>query len=140
MFARVSQYSVDSERLQQEQGEVEEHLLPALRMQPGFSGGLLLAYTQKGKVLAVTLWESEQEMHATDEASHWFRVFGAAAVEGKVTDVETYEVYRAQLTHPEPQYPSGQGLIESVARRSLISWATRLPVPTSHEIPLGIRQ
>ena len=90
MFARVSKYSVDSERLQQEQGEVEEHLLPALRMQPGFSGGLLLANTQKGKVLAVTLWESEQEMHATDEASHWFRVFGAAAVEGTVTDVETY--------------------------------------------------
>ena len=102
MFARVSQYSVDPERLQQEQGEVEEHLLPALRMQPGFSGGLLLANPQKGKVLAVTLWESEQEMHATDEASHWFRVFGAAAVEGTVTDVETYEVYRAQLSHPEP--------------------------------------
>jgi hypothetical protein len=76
MFARVSQYSVDSERLQQEQGEVEEHLLPALRMQPGFSGGLLLANPHKGKVLA--------------------------AVEGTVTDVETYEVYRAQLAHPEP--------------------------------------
>src|SRR5215210_8280175 len=103
MFARVSQYSVDSERLQQRQGEVEEHLLPALRMQPGFSGGLLLANPHKGKVLAVTLWESEQEMHATDEASHWFRIFGAAAVEGRVTDVETYEVYRAQLTHPEPE-------------------------------------
>src|SRR5215203_189612 len=101
MFARVSHYSVDSERLQQEQGEVEEHLLPALRMQPGFSGGLLLANPHKGKVLAVTLWENEQEMHATDEASHWFRVFGAAAVEGTVTDVETYEVYRAQLDHPQ---------------------------------------
>ena len=102
MFARVSQYSVDSERLQQERGEVEEHLLPALRMQPGFSGGLLLANTQKGKVLVVTLWESEQEMHATDEASHWFRAFGAEAVEGTVTDVETYEVYRARLDHSQP--------------------------------------
>jgi hypothetical protein len=50
----------------------------------------------------VTLWESEQEMHATDEASHWFRVFGAAAVEGMVTDVETYEVYRARLDHSQP--------------------------------------
>src|ERR671910_3369255 len=102
MFARVSQYSVDLERLQQEQAEVEKHLLPAIRMQPGFSGGLLLANPQKGKVLAVTLWESEPDMHATDEASHWFRVFGAAAVEGTVTDVETYEVYIARLDHPEP--------------------------------------
>ena len=102
MFARVSQYSVDSERLQQGRVAVEDHLLPALRMQHGFSGGLLLANPQKGKVLAVSLWESEQEMHATDEASHWFQAFGAEAVEGTVTDVETYEVYRAQLRHPEP--------------------------------------
>jgi hypothetical protein len=53
-------------------------------------------------VLAVSLWEDEQAMHATDEASVWFRAFGAEAVEGEVTDVETYEVYRAQLAHPEP--------------------------------------
>ena len=41
-------------------------------------------------------------MHATDEASHWFRVFGAEAFEGTVKDVETYQVYRARLDHPLP--------------------------------------
>jgi hypothetical protein len=50
----------------------------------------------------VTLWEDEQNMHATDEASHWFRVFNAEAFDGKVGDVEIYEVYRARLDHPEP--------------------------------------
>ena len=102
MFARVSQYEVRPEYLQQGQLAVEEHLLPALRMQPGFSGGLLLGNPEEGKVLAVSLWEDEQAMHATDEASVWFRAFGAEAVEGEVTDVETYEVYRAQLAHPAP--------------------------------------
>jgi len=102
MFARVSQYSVRPERLQQGKRAIEEHLIPALRMQAGYSGGLLLANPQKGKVLAVSLWESEQEMHATDEASHWFRAFGAEAAEGTVTDVETYEVYRSRLDHPQP--------------------------------------
>ena len=102
MFARVTRFDVRSERLREGQREIEEHVLPALEMQVGYSGGLLLANSQQGKVLAVSLWESEQEMHATDEVSHWFRVFGAAAVEGTVTDVETYEVYRAQLSHPEP--------------------------------------
>jgi heme-degrading monooxygenase HmoA len=102
MFARVSQYSVRPERLEEGQRAIEEHVIPALRMQPGYSGGLLLANPESGKVLAVSLWESEQEMHATDEASHWFRLFGAAAVEGTVTGVETYEVYHALLTHPEP--------------------------------------
>jgi hypothetical protein len=63
---------------------------------------LLLANPVDGKLFAVTLWESEENMHATDEASHWFRVFGAEAFEGTVTDVETYEVLHARLTHPEP--------------------------------------
>ena len=102
MFARVSELTVRPERLQEGYREIEEHVIPALRMQPGFSGGLLLGNPESGKVLAVSLWENELEMDATDEASHWFRAFGAEAAEGTVTDVETYEVYRAQLTHPEP--------------------------------------
>jgi hypothetical protein len=102
MFARVSQYTVHPEGLEEGQRAIEEHLIPALRMQHGYNGGLLLANPQKGKVLAVSLWEGEQEMHATDEASHWFRAFGAEAVQGTVTDVETYEVYHARLTHPQP--------------------------------------
>jgi hypothetical protein len=102
MFARVTQLAVRPERLNQGHRAVEDHLIPALRMQAGYSGGLLLANPESGKMLSVTLWEDEQEMHATDEASHWFRVFGAAAFEGSVEDVETYEVYRARLAYPLP--------------------------------------
>ena len=102
MFARVSHYTVHPERLQEGKRAIEDHVIPALRMQIGYGGGLLLANPQKGKMLTVTLWESEQDMHATDEASQWFRAFGAQAAEGSVTDLETYEVYRALLTHPEP--------------------------------------
>ena|SRR5215210_5649644 len=102
MFARVTQFDVHPERLREGHREIEEHVLPALRMQVGYSGGLLLANPEGGRMLAVTLWENEENLHATDEASHWFRVFGAEAVEGTVTDVETYEVYRAQLAYPQP--------------------------------------
>ena len=102
MFARVTQSVVNPERLRQRSREVEDHVIPALRMQSGYSGGLLLGNPESGKVLAVSLWETEQEMHATDEASCWFRSYGAEAVGGTVADVETYEVYRARLTHPQP--------------------------------------
>jgi hypothetical protein len=102
MFARVTRLDVRPEHLNEGHREIEEHVIPALRMQVGYSGGLLLANLEDGKLFAVTLWESEQDMHATDEASHWFRVFGAEAFEGTVTDVETYEVFHARLTHPEP--------------------------------------
>jgi heme-degrading monooxygenase HmoA len=102
MFARVIHFDVRSERIQKGYRSIVEHVLPALEMQKGYSGALLLANSQQGKMLAVSLWESEQEMHATDEASQWFRLFGAEAAEGKVTDVETYEVYLARLDHPQP--------------------------------------
>jgi heme-degrading monooxygenase HmoA len=102
MFARVSHFDVRSERIQKGYRAIVEHVLPAVEMQKGYSGALLLANSQQGKMLAVSLWESEQELHATDEASHWFRLFGAEAAEGTITDVETYEVYIARLDHPQP--------------------------------------
>jgi hypothetical protein len=102
MFARVTRFNIRPDGLQQGYHQIEEHLIPALRMQKGYSGDLLLVNKEGGKMLAVTLWTDEQQMHATDEASHWFRTFGAEAFDGKVEDVETYEVYRARLDHPEP--------------------------------------
>jgi hypothetical protein len=102
MFARVSQLAVRSERLQQGRRAVEDHVIPALSMQAGYSGGLLLANPESGKVLAVSLWENEEAMHTTDEAAYWFRIFGAEEAGGTVTDVETYEVYRARVTQPQP--------------------------------------
>jgi hypothetical protein len=102
MFARVTRFDVSSERLREGQREIEEHVLPALEMQIGYSGGLLLADPENGKMVSVTLWEDEQKMHATDEAAHWFRVFGAEAVEGSVTNVEAYEVYITQLAFQRP--------------------------------------
>ncbi len=102
MFARITQFDVRSERLREGHREIEEHVIPALEMQSGYGGGLLLADPESGKMISVTLWEDEQKMHATDEAAHWFRVFGAEAVEGSVTGVETYEVYITQLAYPRP--------------------------------------
>jgi hypothetical protein len=102
MFARVSQFALNPERLQQGRRAVEDHVIPALRIQAGYSGGLLLGNPESGKMLTVSLWENEEAMYATDEASYWFRTFSAEEAGGTVEDVETYEVYRARLTHPQP--------------------------------------
>jgi heme-degrading monooxygenase HmoA len=70
----------------------EEKVLPALRRLDGFDGLLILADRQNGKILVVTLWESEEAMRGSEAASHWFRAFVAEVAGGKVTDVERYEV------------------------------------------------
>src|SRR5215204_4757735 len=92
MFARVSTYEGRPEQLDEMHHEGIEHVLPALEMQEGFSGGLVLADRESGKMLAVTLWENEQAMDATEDASQWLRVFGAESSGGTVGSVERYEV------------------------------------------------
>jgi heme-degrading monooxygenase HmoA len=96
MFARVSQFSVPAERQEQALQAAEEHIGPSLRMQIGYLGDLLLGDRENGKMVTIVLWESEEAMHATDEASHWFRSFGAQETGGRVETVDHYEVYRAQ--------------------------------------------
>ena len=97
VFARVTLGEALPERLDEMTREIGEHVLPALKMQDGFAGILVLANSQSGKVLAVTLWESEQAMNTTEEAAHWLRVFSAEAAGGDVTGVERYEVVSSEV-------------------------------------------
>ncbi len=102
MFARVTLGKALPERLDEMTHEIGEHVLPALRMQDGFAGTLVLTDRRSGKVLAVTLWESEQAMNATEEAAHWLRVFSAEVAGGEVTGLERYEVASAEVRRAQP--------------------------------------
>jgi heme-degrading monooxygenase HmoA len=108
MFARVSTYEGRPEQLDEMHHEGVEHVLPALAMQDGFSGGLVLADRQSGKVLAVTLWESEQAMDATEEASHWLRTFSAESGGGTISSVERYEVFYSAVQEAPLSERSGE--------------------------------
>jgi heme-degrading monooxygenase HmoA len=70
----------------------QEKVMPALRRLAGFEGLLVLANRRSGKIPVVTLWESEEAVRGGEEASYWFRAFGAEAAGGEVTGVERYEV------------------------------------------------
>ena len=98
MFARITTIGeAPPERLDDMTHEGIEHVLPALRQQDGFFGGLVLVERASGKVLALTLWESEQAMNATEEAAYWLRVFSAEAAGGMITEVERYEVIISEV-------------------------------------------
>ena len=95
VFARVSEWSVPPEHQNEALRAAEEKIGLALSKQPGYRGDLLLGDRHSGKMLTVTLWEDEQAMHATDEASHWFRSYGAWQTGGTAESTGHYEVYRA---------------------------------------------
>jgi hypothetical protein len=50
-----------------------EKVLPQLKRLEGFEGSLVLANRRSGEIVAVTLWESEEAMRATEGASYWLR-------------------------------------------------------------------
>jgi hypothetical protein len=118
MFARVSTYEGRPERLDEMHHEGVEHVLPALEMQDGYSGGLVLADRQSGKVLAVTLWENEQAMDATEDASHWLRIFSAEASGGTISSVERYEVLFSGIQESSLSERSGESSGKEAKRPS----------------------
>jgi heme-degrading monooxygenase HmoA len=92
MFARMFTIEGRREQLDEFSRAGEKKVLPALQRLDGFEGLLVLANHQNGKILILTLWESEEAMRSGEEASYWFRAFSAEAAGGEVTDVERYEV------------------------------------------------
>jgi heme-degrading monooxygenase HmoA len=108
MFARVSTYEGRPEQLDEMHQEGMEHVLPALEMQDGFSGGLVLADRESGKVLVVTLWESEQALDATEDASHWLRIFGAQSSGGTISSVQRYEVFFSSIQEAQLSEQAGE--------------------------------
>jgi len=97
VYARLSEFEAHPEQLDEMNREGIEHVLPALEMQEGYSGGLVLADRKSGKVLAITFWESEQTMDATEEAAHWLRAFSAESAEGMIQNVDRYEVFFSEV-------------------------------------------
>jgi heme-degrading monooxygenase HmoA len=118
MFARVSIYEGRPEQLDEMHHEGVEHVLPALEMQDGFNGGLVLADRQSGKVLAVTLWESEQAMDATEDASHWLRIFSAQSSGGTISSVQRYEVFFASIQEAQLDERAGESISTEAKRPS----------------------
>ena len=72
--------------------QLEEQVLPQIQQQDGYRGFIALGDRQSGKMLSVTLWESEQAMRASEEAANRLRDESTEAVGGAVAGVERYEV------------------------------------------------
>ena len=92
MFARVSSYTGASDEIDEAIRQVRESTLPKLKQLDGYKGAYLLVDRQNGKSLAVTLWESEEAMSASEEAANSLRSDVADALGTQMVGVERYEV------------------------------------------------
>jgi heme-degrading monooxygenase HmoA len=71
---------------------VTRELLPWYREAAGFRGMIRLADQNSGKVLVVSLWATEEDMHATAEAAKQFSSLTTASSGAELLSVEHYDV------------------------------------------------
>jgi heme-degrading monooxygenase HmoA len=98
MFARVSTFQGPPDRTAEGIRVAREQILPVARLQDGFLGILLLFDRESGRSLSVTLWESEEEMKASEDAALRARTESAEAAGEIIVGVERYEVVLQELT------------------------------------------
>ena len=93
MHARVTRLEASADRLDEMVGQFEAHTIPVLEGLDGYKGYILLGDRTNGVAMAVTYWDSESAMQASDDAVAPERERAAetaAAASGPT--VERYEV------------------------------------------------
>ena len=102
MYARLTTIEGAPDRMDEATRHVQEQTLPQLQKMDGFKGFIALGDRNSGRVVGVSLWESEQAMQASEEVGDRTRSGAAEAVGGTVASVEPYEVvvFEAPSTGP----------------------------------------
>ena len=98
MYARVSTYAGTPEDFYRGVEKVRSALRPRIREVPGYKGAISLIDRSTGKSLAITLWDSEEALHASRQPVHQMRSDATAMSPADVLSVEEYEVAVADLT------------------------------------------
>jgi heme-degrading monooxygenase HmoA len=93
MFARATRIEGSPDRLDDAIRQFRDETLPAAQNQAGFGGGMLLADRSSGAALAVTLWETEENMTSSEQFADQQRTqVAAASGAAEAPRVERYEV------------------------------------------------
>jgi heme-degrading monooxygenase HmoA len=94
MFASVSTYQGPPDQIDEGLRYAQENIVPSLQEVEGFEGLYLLVDRQSGKVLTITLWESEEEATQlrSEHRGQWDQVPTTGAGSQEVAGVERYEV------------------------------------------------
>ena len=100
MFARISTFEGPPEQTAEGIRVARRQFLPAARLQEGFRGMYLMLDASSGRSLAMTLWETEEDMVRSEGAVQRARAESAEASGETIVSVERYEVAFGELVEP----------------------------------------
>lgn len=102
MFARISTFEGQAEQTAEGIKIARRQFLPAARLQEGFRGMYLMFDPSKGRSLAMTLWETEEDMARSEGAVQQARDESARGSNESVVSVERYEIAFGETLISEP--------------------------------------
>jgi heme-degrading monooxygenase HmoA len=91
MYARVNRFEGSADHFDEGIRDMEERIVPWTRETDGCKGMMTLVDRESGKMIAITLWESQDKMLASESEAAGVRA-GSAEVLGGTPSVERYEV------------------------------------------------
>lgn len=100
MYARISIFQGEAGRTAEEVRLARQQILPAAWLQEGFGGLVLLNDPGSGRSLAITIWDTEDDMARSEEAVRRARSESAQSSGEEVISVERYEVALRELASP----------------------------------------
>jgi heme-degrading monooxygenase HmoA len=92
MFARVNRFQDDPANLDESERVAETEVVPQLKTIPGFQGVLSLVDRTSGESLAITFWETEEAMRASESDADRLREEIRDSTGSQVRTVERYEL------------------------------------------------
>ena len=92
MFARVSALEGPPKSIDDGIKAVQEQVIPAAKKLAGFKGMLALADRSTGRMVGITLWESEDALRRSEETANQLRARAAEGGGAETVSVERFEV------------------------------------------------
>ncbi len=92
MYARVTKIKATPEKLDEAIRQYQEETVPMIERMGG-KGGYLLVDRKNGNTLSITLWDTEQDMQASEEQGNRMRARAAqTSSAAQPPEVERYQV------------------------------------------------
>jgi hypothetical protein len=92
MFARLTTIQGKPEKLEDAIRVVENDVIPASKVLPGFKNGYWYADRKSGKMIALTLFETEKDLESSEASASQVRKTASEKLGFDILNVERFEL------------------------------------------------
>jgi heme-degrading monooxygenase HmoA len=97
MHARMFEFEGSDAEIEAAVALAREKILPLERQMPGFRGLILLADRDAGRLVSLSLWESDELMQQSEASARMITRLGAQSTGGRRVAVEPFDVTLLEL-------------------------------------------